>query len=272
MNLDSVRVLIDGYNLLHQTPVMQRGSGSEWLHSQRIRLIHSLANFLSIEERSSVMCVFDAHTHRSPNTTDFVLELIRVRFAHEYSEADDLIEEFIDSHPSPNSLLVVSSDRRIQNAAKSCHVQFVDSRQWFDELVSRHPKLNKASSTHTTDDPEAIKNSSITEDDIKWWAAYLEMQKVTVADVNANRTRPKSVGFSQPPNESRNQSKTNKSKSRNTNPKADERASSRNGPNKIPNPGSVDEAGIDPKILKRANRKLPDEGPLFPEDYLDGFS
>jgi len=38
------------------------------------------------------------------------------------------------------------------------------------------------------------------------------------------------------------------------------------------NPLVADESGIDPKILKRANRKLPDDGPLFPEDYFDGFS
>jgi len=35
---------------------------------------------------------------------------------------------------------------------------------------------------------------------------------------------------------------------------------------------TADESGIDPKILKRANRKLPEDGPLFPEDYFDGIS
>jgi len=279
MSHGSVRVLIDGYNLMHQTPTMQSGSGSIWLHQQRLRLIQVLADAIEVSQRSTMMIVFDAHTDRSPNTTDFVLMEIRVRFAHEHNEADDLIEDIIEQHPAPKSLLVVSSDRRIKLAAKYRQAQAVDSREWFEGIALRQSTLTETCLRPPKDDPEAIKNGIISQYDVETWSQYLEMEKIAMADTAGNRpSQPKRPAKVSDKVTKENPSPRQSKKSRAT--KAPQKREAPSPRKKTPsldrsgnqNPLVADESGIDPKILKRANRKLPDDGPLFPEDYFDGFS
>ncbi len=278
MTLDLLKTVIDGYNLLHQTPVMQSGSGPAWLHQQRINLIQELAKLLTPEERRTTICVFDAHTDRSPNTTDFVLEDIRVCFAHHHREADDFIEDLIDQHRSPRSLLVVSSDRRIQNAAKYRQAQTIDSRDWFDRISLRYTdSLDHATPTVNEIDPESIKNVSVMEHEVDAWVNYLEMENlfVTKSPEDKSISKPKDAPkLPKKTNERKTSSPSNRNKS--TTKKASGNASK--NPQTSSNKKSksktqnADESGIDPKILKRANRKLPEDGPLFPEDYFDGIS
>ncbi|MCY2975685.1 MAG: NYN domain-containing protein [Planctomycetota bacterium] len=278
MTLSSLKTVIDGYNLLHQTPVMQSGSGPTWLHQQRSNLIHELAKLLTPAERVSTICVFDAHTDRSPNTTDFVLEDIRVCFAHHHREADDFIEDLIDQHRSPRSLLVVSSDRRIRNAAKYRQAQTIDSRDWYEKISLRYTdSRNHATSITKEIDPESIKNTSIMEHEVDAWVSYLEMEKISVNKSPEDHPAPKPKAAPKLSKKS-NERKASPPNKRSTGPTkkvpkgVSKRApkSSRNLPES--KPLTADESGIDPKILKRANRKLPEDGPLFPEDYFDGIS
>lgn len=278
MNLDSLKTVIDGYNLLHQTPVMQSGSGPAWLHQQRINLIQELAKLLTPAERTTTMCVFDAHTDRSPNTTDFVLEDIRVCFAHHHREADDFIEDLIEQHRSPRSLLVVSSDRRIRNAAKYRQVKTIDSREWYDNISLRYTdSLSHATLPTNEVDPESIKNASILEYEVDAWVSYLEMEKISVTKSPEDHPTTKQTDApkrSKNPN-ARKDSPSNKRSGGPTKkvpggvPKRPPKSSRNTSETK---PMTADESGIDPKILKRANRKLPEDGPLFPEDYFDGIS
>jgi predicted RNA-binding protein with PIN domain len=206
------------------------------------------------------VCVFDAHTERSPNTTDFVVEGLRVWFAHQHREADDLIEDLIDQHPSPRSLVVVSSDRRIQIAASCRQAQAIDSRDWFDQLTLRYTESSR--DLHASDDidPEAIKIAPSMEHSVSAWIQYLEMEKLTVAKPSEDSAVPKA----------KKTPKRSPAKQAAESTKKKTKRTARKPPQgKTP---TTEESGIDPKILKRANRKLPDDGPLFPEDYFDGFS
>ena len=278
MIMDWIRIVIDGYNLLHQTPVMQTGSGAVWLHHQRINLVQQLAKLLTPSERTTTMCVFDAHTDRSPNTTDFVLDDIRVCFAHNHREADDFIEELIEQHPSPRSLLVVSSDRRIQNAARYRQAQTTNSREWFDKITSRYTtSLADSTTLDNETDPEAIKNVPLVEQDVDAWTSYLEMEGVTMNKASDDRPEPKPKAAPKRSPKSDNIKPTSQDK-RQTNSNKKLPGSARKKTKSAPlikpegKTPSAEDSGIDPKILKRANRKLPDDGPLFPEDYFDGVS
>jgi len=278
MTMDWIRLVIDGYNLLHQTPVMQTGSGAVWLHQQRINLVQQLAKLLTPSERTTTMCVFDAHTDRSPNTTDFVLDDIRVCFAHHHREADDFIEELIEQHPSPRSLLVVSSDRRIQNAAKYRQAQTTNSREWFDKITSRYTtSLADSTTLENETDPESIKNLPLVEQDVDAWTSYLEMEGVSMNKASDDRPKSKPKAASKRSPKSDAIKPTSQEKSQTTSAKKSP-GSPRKKTKSLPQKKtggitrSAEESGIDPKILKRANRKLPDDGPLFPEDYFEGVS
>lgn len=147
-----MRFLIDGYNLLHQSPLMQTGEGAAWLRQQRLRLVAWLAAHLSEEERRATMVVFDAHDPPSDSTRDGVMDGIRVAYAHDVAEADDLIERWIDRHPNPQQLTVVSSDRRLKQAARRRRAKPIDAREWFDAIAHREPR---AASNASPDDPKA---------------------------------------------------------------------------------------------------------------------
>ena len=60
-----------------------------------------------------------------------------IRFAPRDSDADTLIEELIRADTSPKRLTVVSSDHRIQNAARRRRAQPIDSDVWCAELSRR---------------------------------------------------------------------------------------------------------------------------------------
>ena len=79
--------------------------------------------------------VFDAANPPRNRPNQFVADGIDVRFAVGYPEADDLIEELIAAHSAPKNLAVVSSDLRIQVAAKRRGSVALDSQAWLDDLL-----------------------------------------------------------------------------------------------------------------------------------------
>jgi predicted RNA-binding protein with PIN domain len=122
-------LLIDGYNLLHVTGLVGRaGSG---LQGSRNALLRFLASAIEPKELSETTVVFDA-TEAPPGLPRVVThEGMTVRYASEYPDADALLEELIAAHHVPRSLTVVSSDHRVQRAARRRRAAFVDSDVWF---------------------------------------------------------------------------------------------------------------------------------------------
>ena len=62
--------------------------------------------------------VFDAQTPRRACRARCIHRGLTVRFAVRYEEADRLIEELIRADSAPRRLVVVSSDHRLQRAAR----------------------------------------------------------------------------------------------------------------------------------------------------------
>lgn len=122
---------------------LMRGGPSDWLHRERMRLIDRLAKRLDRQLAEQTCVVFDSASSRSrgraadrsqPDATSRIGG-IDVRFAVNHDEADDLIEELIELHSSPKRLTVVSSDRRLQTAARRSGATAFDSQPWFDALL-----------------------------------------------------------------------------------------------------------------------------------------
>lgn len=142
--LNAMFYLIDGYNLLHQTPLLTRDRNDGWLQRARERLVTFIRTKLASDESSKATIVFD--TQRSaPSLGDSIdYGNVQVLFARNHDEADDLLEELIELCRTPSSLCVVSSDRRVQAAGKRFHArEIIDSRAWFEWLDSL-PASNNA--------------------------------------------------------------------------------------------------------------------------------
>ncbi|MEM6470889.1 MAG: NYN domain-containing protein [Planctomycetota bacterium] len=127
-------LLIDGYNIA-QPVAPSRRPPANWLQLARENLLQTLAKYIDQSVRSRTCIVFDAADPPKGRPSQFQFAEMEVRFAVDYVTADDLLEEIIRSHHTPKQLMVVSSDHRVQVAAKRRGATFIDSEPWMDRLT-----------------------------------------------------------------------------------------------------------------------------------------
>jgi len=140
-----MRLLIDGYNVLHQSGLLGKGSGGVWLERGRKRLLDLLRAALDSGLLPKTHVVFDAYSSSSITTEITSYQEIKVHFSLGYENADELIEKLIREHHAPKSLTVVSSDHRIQRCAKAHRCRIYDSATWLDELPRNQHSKNDSS-------------------------------------------------------------------------------------------------------------------------------
>ena len=130
-------LLIDGYNL--SQPGLRSGAAARrpdprWLQRNREGLLRDLVNHLGDWLCPQTAVVFDAANPPKDRPQRYSHHGLDVRFAVGYASADDLLIELIREHHTPKRLTVVSSDHRIQRAAKARGARFFDSQPWLDRL------------------------------------------------------------------------------------------------------------------------------------------
>lgn len=128
------RLIVDGYNVV--APIAPpRGRQIGWLAHERDQLLRRIAEGLPAEICQRTCVVFDAKDAPPDLPSQFVRHRVTVRFAREVAEADDLIETLIRQNSSPKRLTIVSSDRRLQTAAKRRGCVSLDSETFLDALM-----------------------------------------------------------------------------------------------------------------------------------------
>lgn len=132
-----MRLLIDGYNVIYTAGVPGRGVGIAMVERGRLGLLRLLAESLSAAELAETVVVFDARGAPPGLPREIQYCGMSVRFAPRSRTADDVIEELIGQEPTPDRLTVVSSDRRIQHAARRRHAKAIDSESWYASLRAR---------------------------------------------------------------------------------------------------------------------------------------
>jgi predicted RNA-binding protein with PIN domain len=140
-------LLIDGYNLLNAVGitgprgdaegVIARAGRTTSLHRSRVALLNFLVESLDAREIAHATVVFDAAGAPPGLPRALAHRGLAVRFAPRSSDADSLLEELIGQDTSPRRLTVVSSDHRVQRAAKRRRARAVDSDVWYAEIVHR---------------------------------------------------------------------------------------------------------------------------------------
>lgn len=130
-------LLIDGYNLLYAASIVGPRRGTRGLESSRWALLEFVASVLTPAERATTIVVFDA-AGAPPGLPAAVEHAgLRVRFARGYVDADALLEDLIVADSSPRRLTVVSSDHRVQRAARRRRATALDSELWYARMVHR---------------------------------------------------------------------------------------------------------------------------------------
>ena len=157
-------LLIDGYNLLNVTGIFaEAGPGTE-LHRNRLALLNFLASSIDKRERSQTTIVFDAGGAPPGLPRTAKHEGIIVHFAPRHSDADEMIEDLLEQCAAPRSLLVVSSDHRVQRAARQRGASFVDSETWYAERLA----ISRQRGRETEDAPAKTSGES-SPDDVRYW-------------------------------------------------------------------------------------------------------
>lgn len=140
-----MRLLIDGNNLLHASDVFPVGKDRSTAAVQQAFLAALIARWTPAERRDAVV-VFDGSGGKRNERVDEVGP--RVVFPNRQQDADDVLEEWIQSAQQPTKLLVVSSDHRIQRAARQVGADYCDSEIYWQSLN------NRKNSPQTSNDAE----------------------------------------------------------------------------------------------------------------------
>lgn len=157
-------LLIDGYNLLHVTGIVGRGVGKSSLHNSRLALLNFLAATLDPKQRGRTTVVFDARgaLRGLPRVVQHCE--MTVRFAAQGQSADGLIEELIQTDSAPRRLTVVSSDRRIQRAARRRRAKVIASGVWYAALIRARQQRRQAEQA-----PEERPPIPLLAEDVNYW-------------------------------------------------------------------------------------------------------
>lgn len=132
-----MRLLIDGYNLLHAVVDMPARLGPGRLRKLRHRFLNDLAYRLGPLEAATATVVFDAREPPEGAARRTTQKGLTVLFATGDEGADAGIEQLIAQHSAPKTLTVVSSDRRIRQAATRRKARTLTSDEFWSSLASR---------------------------------------------------------------------------------------------------------------------------------------
>jgi predicted RNA-binding protein with PIN domain len=146
--MGQLRVVVDGYNLIHKIPELARMVGTD-LERARDALVSSLAVYRS-RRNVRVTVVFDgrgmpAHNRRYPGG-------IEVVFSRAPQTADQKIKMLISLEKSPRSWTVVTSDNSIAIYARDYGAKTIRSEDFAVELG--RPARPMSSRGGTDDKPE----------------------------------------------------------------------------------------------------------------------
>lgn len=133
--------LIDGYNLMHALGMIQRNAGSGGLEAARTRLLEFLAADFGAKA-NRVTVVFDAKHAPRGVAREQTYRGLQVLFAPNKKSADDAIEDAIEEAATPKSLVVVSNDTRLQNAARRRGARYWSHHELLDFFEHQAEKAN----------------------------------------------------------------------------------------------------------------------------------
>jgi predicted RNA-binding protein with PIN domain len=137
-------LLIDGYNLMHAAGIVGSGPARTSLERSRIALLNFIAKTVDIVTERNVTVVFDAAGAPPGLPPRIAYRGLDVQFAKGYADADELLETLIRAETSPRQLTVVSSDHRVQRAAKRRRSTAIDSDVWYEQTRQAHHDRQRA--------------------------------------------------------------------------------------------------------------------------------
>lgn len=163
-----MKLLIDGYNVMHAAGLMPPKMGPDAFRRVRTRFLNDLADALEPFELPFATVVFDASKPPDHLPSRQKHKGITVIFATGDDDADARIETILAKNGSARSLTVVSSDRQIIRAAAKRKATPMTADAFLVEMAERRRK-KKA----TRKAPEVVKETpskAVSASEAAYWA------------------------------------------------------------------------------------------------------
>ncbi|WP_169973358.1 NYN domain-containing protein [Tautonia rosea] len=170
-----MRLLIDGYNLMHAAGRMNRRFGPDGLRRARLRFLNELALKLGVDQSSTTTIVFDASSLPLNQAPESICKGMTVIYAIDDDDADTRIERLIAQDSAPRSLMVVSSDRRIRRAAERRRATSRSSDDFLDDLETlRSDRHAHVKATMRSNEADRAQLDPLSEEEVDAWVLEFE--------------------------------------------------------------------------------------------------
>jgi len=161
-------ILIDGYNVLYQSGLLGKGRGPGFLERARQALVRLVAASVGAEDVGGVTIVFDSKDMPRDVPAQQIDHGVTVLYSSGYEDADAMLEELIRRAPQPRRLLVVSSDHRVQQAARRRRARFISAEEWLDEV--ERVRASRPSAEPSPEKPEQPLN----DEELDYWRSIFQ--------------------------------------------------------------------------------------------------
>lgn len=131
-------LLIDGYSLLHRDPVSKPLLGRD-LGLARQLLVRRVEG-IAAHWAPRVTLVFDGRGRGGAGDHEPLQTTLELYFAPTQLTADSVIERWVYSHPAPERILVVTSDRAEIQTVTAAGAQYLGC----DDFLARAPQAPRA--------------------------------------------------------------------------------------------------------------------------------
>lgn len=160
-----MRLLIDGYNLLFASNVFVKNDTAPTLANTREALLDFLAENISAKLHRETTIVFDATQAPPGLPREMRHQEMQVLFSARKTTADELLEQLLEDERNVRNLLVISSDHRVQRAARQRGAAYKDSETWLREQALLRNQQKK-------EDDDRKPEQSSSEETAHWIEAF----------------------------------------------------------------------------------------------------
>jgi predicted RNA-binding protein with PIN domain len=167
-----MRWLIDGYNIMHAGGRLGPKLGREGFRRARRRFLDDLAQALGSERAPQTTVVFDASVPPGDFPIVTTYRGIHLVFALDDEDADTRIELLIGQDSNPATLTVISSDRRIRQAASRRRARPLTADQfwdWFDDLRLQAALARKPRKVAPEPQPVLDRGARLSSEESAFW-------------------------------------------------------------------------------------------------------
>jgi len=163
-------LIIDGYNVLYAADLVPPSGGPHGLERARRSLLRLISGRLTPRERHRTTVVFDAPEQTMGPSPPHEVHQLLVMFADRDGDADAMIERLIRKNSAPRRLCVVSSDRRLQKAARRRRAGFLDSETFLKRLARRASRAEHRGE----EEPAAKRSGRLSPGEVDAWLRVFE--------------------------------------------------------------------------------------------------